>query len=284
MEDEHMTADTTTLPDPERTALQGYLLELADDEHVHGERYLDWLATSPTLEANLTVANISQDEIGHAQLWYDLLEDLDVGTPDELVFERDREAFRHAAVVELPFEPGQWGEAVVRLFLYDTAESYRIQALRESVFDPIQEVIEKAAGEEKFHVNHSRTWLESLSADEEGRDRIQAGLDAVVPYALVLFETDADESALLDADVVSRSLASCRRDWARDVLETVEDIDADPPDSLQVAADGGDVTEFLPDVPGRGGEHLPAWNDLHDEFTSAYRKYDYSNPSSDHGT
>ncbi|MFU8869884.1 Phenylacetic acid catabolic protein, partial [Natronococcus sp.] len=91
----------------EREALETLLKRLADDEFVLAERYTEWQVRAPTLESDLALANNAQDELGHARLWYDVLEDLGF-EEQELIYERDPADFRHATLVELPFAEGDW--------------------------------------------------------------------------------------------------------------------------------------------------------------------------------
>jgi len=93
------------LDDREREALEVLLRRLADDEFVLAERYTEWQVRSPTLESDLALSNIAQDELGHARLWYDVLMDLGY-EQKELLYERDPETFRHSTLVELLLRRG----------------------------------------------------------------------------------------------------------------------------------------------------------------------------------
>ena len=56
-----------------RDALAELLLTLADDEFVLGFWDSEWTGIAPMLEEDVAMSSISQDEIGHARAWYDLL-------------------------------------------------------------------------------------------------------------------------------------------------------------------------------------------------------------------
>ena len=81
------------LSDEEREAVEHLLYRLADDEFVVAERYTEWQVKAPTLESDLALSNIAQDELGHARLWYDLLEDFGYEEAD-LVWEIGRASCR----------------------------------------------------------------------------------------------------------------------------------------------------------------------------------------------
>src|SRR6056297_3037839 len=145
------TADQLSGPDDlseeEREAVEHLLFRLADDEFVAAERYTEWQVESPTLESDLALSNIAQDELGHARLWYDLLEDFGYDEPD-LVWERPADEWHQSTLTELSFEEGDWADLIVRTYLYDTAEAVRLEALEESSYPRIRDRIAKIRGEE----------------------------------------------------------------------------------------------------------------------------------------
>ena len=261
-----------TLGEDEREAVETLLYRLADDEFVLAERYTEWQVRSPTLESDLALSNIAQDELGHARLWYDLLEDFGYEEAD-LIWERDPAAFKHATMVELPFETGDWADAVVRSYLYDEAERLRLEALQDSSYPRIVDRVGKVLGEERYHREHATNWLERLAGTDDGRDRVQAAVDRLFPHALTLFEpVDPDVEARIDEyGIRTRSLEALKDEWLETVVPVLEDQGIEVP-----VSDDGDTTEVadtdLPEVRGRDGSHTDAWFDLFEEFTHTYRE------------
>ena len=255
------------LSDEDRVAVEYLLYRLADDELVVGERYTEWQVRAPTLESDLALANIAQDEFGHARLWYDLLEDFGYSEAD-LVFERDPADFRHASFVELPFEEGDWADAIVRSYLYDVAEHLRLQALEDTSYPRIADRIGKVLGEEEYHREHAQNWLERLAADEESHAKLQDAVDRRLPAALTLFEGDAElEERVVDLGIRTESLDSMREQWLDTVVPFLRSLDLDTPEGLRE-----DPDSFLPETVGRDGDHADAWFDLHEDMTRTYRE------------
>jgi ring-1,2-phenylacetyl-CoA epoxidase subunit PaaC len=250
------------LTDRERAALGAELRSLADDEFVLAERYTEWQVRGPTLEADIAIANVAQDELGHARLWYDLLMDFEYDEPD-LVFERGHEGWRHATLVELPFETGDWADPIVRSYLYDVAEELRLAALEDSSYERITSRVEKIQGEEDYHREHAESWLERLAEGEEGRERVQAAVDRLYPHALALFAPgdEAVEARIDDLGLRTRSLADMRAEWTETVAEFLTSLGVDVP------ADAA-----LPPDVGRDGEHTEDWPALYDDVTRTYRE------------
>jgi len=254
---------TEELSDRERAAVEAELRTLADDEFVVAERYTEWQVRGPTLEADIAIANIAQDELGHARLWYDLLEAFGYDQVD-LIWERDPDDFRHATLVELPFEDGDWADCVVRGYLYDTHEHLRLQALEDSAYVPIADRVGKVRGEEHYHREHAQNWLERLAESREGRERVQGAVDRLFPHALTLFERTDHEEAIVDTGVRPEPIADLRAEW-RDIVSGFLA-------GLGVEVPVESAEELLPEARGRNGIHTEVWRSLYDEFTFTYRQ------------
>ncbi|KAB1191114.1 MULTISPECIES: 1,2-phenylacetyl-CoA epoxidase subunit PaaC [Haloferax] len=262
------------LTDEQREAVEMLLYRLADDEFVIAERYTEWQVRAPTIESDLSVANIAQDELGHARLWYDLLEDFGYEEPD-LIWEREAGDWRHSTLCELPFGEGDWADFVVRSYLYDEAEFVRVKALEGSSYPRLADRVEKVLAEERYHREHARSWLERLCEDDDSRARVQDAVDRLLPYALTLFSpTDEEIEARIDElGLRTENLLSMREAWLDEVVPTLESAglhveEAELPEQYDVHH----VDFDLPDETGRDQSHTDYWFDLFDEFTKSYRE------------
>ncbi|SDQ22132.1 1,2-phenylacetyl-CoA epoxidase subunit PaaC [Natronobacterium texcoconense] len=287
--------DPNDLEERERRALETLIKRLADDEFVLAERYTEWQVRAPTLESDLALANNAQDELGHARLWYDVLEDVGLGERD-LVYERDLDDFRHSTLVELPFEEGDWADAVLRSYLYDAAEDVRLAALEDSTHPKIADRVGKIRSEEEYHLEHAQNWLERLADGEDGHERLQESLDRLFPHALTLFEpcapprgagasgdepraTDVEDD-IVDLGLRDATLEEMGEEWLSIVVPYLESLDLAVPvdvdeDDLEFAV----TDDLLPDERGRDGTHTDAWAELYDEFTHTYRELERSEPT-----
>jgi ring-1,2-phenylacetyl-CoA epoxidase subunit PaaC len=253
-------ADPAELDEAQREAVTRLLFRLADDELVLAERYTEWQVRAPTLESDISLANIAQDEYGHARLWYDLLQDFTYDEPD-LIWERDPDSFRHSTLVEQPFEEGDWADAILRNYLYDVAEDLRLEALEESSYLPLADRIETVQGEEDYHLDHAQSWVERLAASDTGLDALQTALDRLFPHAMTLFDSseEAVEQRIVEDGFRTASLADLREEWLSITISFLE-------------SQGLTVSE--PDRPaavGRDGSHTDSWSTLHEEMTRTYR-------------
>jgi ring-1,2-phenylacetyl-CoA epoxidase subunit PaaC len=268
-----MADEQTPLADltsEERAAAEELLFRMADDEFVLAERYTEWQVVAPTLESDLALSNVAQDELGHARIWYDALGELGY-SEQELVWERDPAAFRHATLVELPWPEGDWADPVLRSYFFDVAEDLRLDALRDGPVRELVDPLDKIASEEEYHRDHAQEWLERLAADEEGREAVQQAADRLFPHALALFVPGEHEETIVEMGLRSESVADMRDQWLATVGSFLEGLDVTVP-----MEPGDDPDAHLPEQVGRDGEHTDHWPALYEEFTRTYRDLDRS--------
>ena len=192
---------TTPLTARLQAALITKLTALADDELVLAHRNGEWVGHAPILEEDIALANLVQDELGHAQLWLALRADLDGSNPDRLAFFRDASEYRNAIMLELP--RGDWAFTLLRQFLFDAYEAVWLNAARASTHAPLRDIVEKAFREERFHLQHTRLWVERLGlGTEESNQRTQAALDELWPHTRQLFTPLDDEATLVQAGII----------------------------------------------------------------------------------
>jgi ring-1,2-phenylacetyl-CoA epoxidase subunit PaaC len=164
------------------------LLELADDELILGWRDSEWTGIAPFLEEDVAFSSIAQNEIGHARALYELAA-RDLGTTaDELAFDRDPDEYRCAPLVEL--RRLEWARTVARHYLYETADSVRIAALKESDDPEVAGLAAKIEREEAYHLMHAEMWVERLLSSEEGARRLREAVEELWPYAIGVLDEE----------------------------------------------------------------------------------------------
>lgn len=182
-----------------KQALAEQFLAMADDEILLAHRNSEWTGHAPILEEDIALANLAQDELGHATIWYGLLHELTEEDANQLVFFRDAPDYRNVQMVELP--NGDWAFTLMRQYLFDAAELLRLREMGSSQYQPLADAVGKIQKEELYHLRHSSAWIERLGqGTEESNNRTQYALDTLWPYALQMFEPLPRESILVDAD------------------------------------------------------------------------------------
>jgi ring-1,2-phenylacetyl-CoA epoxidase subunit PaaC len=236
-------------------ALADKLLALADDELILAHRNSEWTGHAPILEEDIALANIAQDELGHATLYYELHCALAGGTPDRLAYFREAADFRNAQLVELP--RGDWAFTMLRQYLFDAYELALLAQLIHSTHRPLAEVAAKVRNEELYHYKHTSAWVRRLGlGTEESHCRMQTALDELWPYTAQLFTPGTDEDMLVKAGITP-PLAEVHEAWAANVLPWLEAANLTVP--------------LAPTVHPRRHEHTPHLAPLLAEMQSVAR-------------
>jgi ring-1,2-phenylacetyl-CoA epoxidase subunit PaaC len=209
------------VPPPLRVALDGLLLSMADDEFVIGFSDSEWTGIAPMLEEDVAMSSLAQDELGHAQALYQLLAALrdDGLDADAIAYDRSPDEYRHARLLD--HGRGDWAMTIARRYLYDTADTVRLEALAASSFQPLRELVDKIRREERYHVMHATAWFERL-ADRAGepRNRLLAALDELGPDAATVFTPLAGEALLVEAGAIAEPMAALEARWRAQVTPT----------------------------------------------------------------
>ncbi|GAA0379371.1 1,2-phenylacetyl-CoA epoxidase subunit PaaC [Bacillus horti] len=171
-----------------RAALVALLFQLADDNFLVGYRGSEWLGLAPHLEADVAFSSIAQDHMGHAALFYQLLEELGEGKADDLAHLREASSFQNARLVERSNGKGDymehpqydWCYSVVRQYIFDLFEQMRMNALQHSTYLPLAQAATKISREKYYHVLHGETWFKEMATTtDEARYRLLIALDKV---------------------------------------------------------------------------------------------------------
>jgi ring-1,2-phenylacetyl-CoA epoxidase subunit PaaC len=243
-------------------------MAMADDELVIGYRDTEWTGAAPLLEEDLAFSSIGVDEVGHARTFYALLHDLTGQAIDYRA--RRPDEYRHAQLLELAaaprYEPSGehranrgWAFAIVRQWLYDEFDALRLERLAESVWEPLAQAVDKIRREEKYHLLHTRTWLDRLAEHRVTAPRLLAALRECCSYAGGLFEAVDGEAALVAEGVVGAASDALRPRWENEIATRLAPYAYTLP---RIGFQG---------LGGRRGEHGPEWSQLWDEMTSVYR-------------
>jgi ring-1,2-phenylacetyl-CoA epoxidase subunit PaaC len=251
-----MTPTAEQLLPATRNALSLLLLAMADDEFVIGFSDSEWTGIAPLLEEDVAMSSLAQDELGHAQALYRLLAELvdDGRDADAIAFDRPPEGYYHARLLDHP--RGDWANTMARRFLYDTADSIRLEALAAGSWGPLSELVEKIRREERYHLLHVGAWLERLgAAPGEPRRRLLDALERMGPDAATVLSPLPDEASLVLAGIVDATSDELEGRWRAKIRPAFERLDLPMPPA---ATD-----------PGSGRtHHSDAFRWLHGEFTA----------------
>lgn len=243
------------------------LYQLADDDYLFSYRGSEWLGLAPHIEEDVAFSSITQDTMGHAKLYYTLLEELGEGNSDALAQLRPKEERSNSLLVERPNGEGyykeapnyDWGYAVARNFIYSTAKKARIEALKLSSYGPIQEIATKISAELYYHQMHWTTWFTQLfTATEESRARMIAALEEVIKDAGDLFSFGEAAACITTFELIeSEELVKER--WLAIITPTFKAVEIDIP------------VLPTPTINGRNGQHTDDLTSAIETMSEVYR-------------
>ena len=243
-----------------RNALSLLLLSMADDEFVIGFSDSEWTGIAPMLEEDVAMSSIAQDELGHAQALYRLLAEVvdDGRDADAIAYDRPVEGYYHARLLDHP--RGDWADTIARRYLYDTADGIRLDALAESSFAPLRELVAKIRREERYHLMHVSAWLERLaSAGGEPRERLLLTLDRLAPDAGTVLSPLPNDLSLVMAGIIDSSFDELDARWRVEVGRVFERL-------------GLSMVLPVADPLTARTNHSDAFRWLHGEFTAVRRE------------
>jgi ring-1,2-phenylacetyl-CoA epoxidase subunit PaaC len=247
-----------TLAPRTRDSLAELLLTMADDEFVSGFTDSEWTGIAPLLEEDVAISSISQDELGHARALYQLLAAVvaDGRDEDAIAYDREPDAYRHARLLDHP--RGDWADTIARPVLYEHADEARLASIGDG-YAPLADLVGKLRREERYHRMHLVAWIGRLATGgSEPRRRLEAALAALEPDAVSVFTPLAGEADLLDAGILTRSLADAALAWRADLATVLAPLGLALPPAMEAPAGG------------REG-HSESFRWLWNEFTSVRR-------------
>lgn len=189
------------------------LARLGDNTLILGHRVSEWCGHAPILEEDIALANMALDLIGQTQLWLGLAGQVEGAgrDADALAFRRDAWDFCNLLLVERP--NGDFGQTLMRQFLFDAWHQPMLAALEGSSDPRISEIAAKAGKEVAYHVERSADLVIRLGdGTEESHARMQAALDALWPYTGEMFLGDATDARLAEAGIMPAP-ESLRAPW-----------------------------------------------------------------------
>lgn len=202
-------------------SLAVYALRLGDDCLVLAQRLGEWSSRAPELEEDVALTNIGLDLLGQARHLLTHAGEVEGRGRDEdsLAFLRHEREFLNCQMVEQ--ENGDFGRTIARQLLFSAYQQELYAGLGQSTDGVLAAVAARAIKEVAYHRDHAVRWTLRLGdGTEESHRRMQAGLDAVWPFAAELFECDDLLRELVKSGVAVEP-PSLRGEWERFVKRVV---------------------------------------------------------------
>ena len=153
---------------------------------------------------------------------------------------------------------GDWGQTIVRQFLFDTYNYFFYSALLSSADERLKDIAQKAIKEITYHAQWSAEWVIRLGdGTAESHRRVQEPLNELWEWTGELFIMDEVDQAMIDAGI-GVDLNRIKEQWHQKVDEILELATLEKPEDgwMQSGGKQGEHTEYLGYVLAEM-QHLP---------------------------
>jgi ring-1,2-phenylacetyl-CoA epoxidase subunit PaaC len=227
--------------------LYNYVLNLADNTLILGQRLSEWCGVGPFLEEDLALTNTSLDIIGQAKMLLELASEIkgDDKTADDLAFMRDQHLFKNVLLVEQP--NGDYAQTMLRQYLMDVYHVYLYDALSKSNHEKLAAIAEKSLKEVTYHKQRSELWIKRMAlGTKESHKRMQNAMNPLWHYHHELFESNDEIDALVKQGIAANPEELHKR-WDEEIKALIAQTPLEIPQTGWKATGGrvGHHSEYL---------------------------------------
>ena len=227
--------------------MKNYILKLADDTLIMGQRLAEWCGKGPYLEEDIALTNISLDYLGQSSNFYKYAAQLqgEGKTEDDLAFLRYEHEYLNAQLVELP--NGDYAQTILKVYFFAVYQKLLYEKLSSSGDDYLSALAQKSLKEVKYHYTHAATWVKVFAqGTEESKTRLQKALQNLWEYTGGLFDEVEGEENLVKLDLIPNA-QTLREDWKKAVSEDFKTFGMEIPTSefMQKGSRKGLHTEYF---------------------------------------
>jgi ring-1,2-phenylacetyl-CoA epoxidase subunit PaaC len=172
-----------------------YILGIADNALILGQRLGELCGHGPILETDIAMTNIALDLLGQTRSYYQYAAQLsndDKVTEDTIAFLRNEREYRNVLLVEQPNT--DFAYSITRQFLFDVYHLFLLTELQNSKDEKLQAIAQKSIKEVTYHVRFSSDWIIRLGdGTQESNEKLQNAINDLWTFTDELFhQTEAD--------------------------------------------------------------------------------------------
>ncbi len=206
-----------------RDNLIKYILGIADNSLILGQRLGELCGHGPNLETDIALTNISLDLLGQTRNYYQYIAKLSGNnkTEDDIAFMRSEREYLNVLLVEQPND--HFGYVIARQFYYDVFHYLFMKNLQNSSDETLAAIAKKGIKEVSYHLRFSSDWIKRLGdGTKESHQKIQEAIDDRWVYTNELFViTEADE--LMINEGVGVNVLDFKEVYHQKVTQILED-------------------------------------------------------------
>jgi len=224
-----------------------YVLMLADNALVLGQRMGEWLSHAPEMELDMAAGNFALDMIGQAKLFYELLanEDGEARTADEIAMTRREHEYVNVQLTEQPNL--DWGHSSLRHYFFSVFLRLQYQGLENFPDENVRAIAAKAIKEVDYHIRFAQGWVIRLGdGTAESRNYMNAALERLWRFTGAMFTPSSAEQNLIEAGSI-RPLSEIKFAWETQIFPVLSEATLELPEDTRMLLGGkqGKHTEHL---------------------------------------
>ncbi|MDG5489969.1 1,2-phenylacetyl-CoA epoxidase subunit PaaC [Psychroserpens sp. SPM9] len=227
--------------------LYNYILGIADNSLILGQRMGELCGHGPTLETDIACTNISLDLFGQVRSYYQYAAKIagDDRTEDDIAMLRKEREYKNVLLVEQPNT--DFAYTIGRQFLFDVYHLAFLAELQKSNDLTLSAIANKCIKEVSYHERFSSDWVKRLGdGTEESNQKMQAAINDLWTYTDELFhQTEADKAMV--AEGVGVDVTQLKEKYYKQVNELLKEANLEIPESkwFQKGGKEGIHTEHL---------------------------------------
>ena len=227
--------------------LYKYILGIADNCLILGQRLGELCGHGPNLETDIACTNISLDLFGQTRSYYQYAAKLkgDDSTEDDIAFLRREREYQNVLLVEQP--NADFAYVMGRQFLFDVYHFLFLKELQTSHDVTLAAIANKSIKEVSYHQRFSTDWIKRLGdGTEESHLKIQKAINDLWAYTDELFHLTEADNIMVD-ESIGVDVTKLKEAYYNRITDVLEEATLQTPESkwFQKGGKQGIHTEHL---------------------------------------
>lgn len=214
-----------------RGNLYNYILTIADNSLILGQRMGELCGHGPSLETDIACTNIALDLLGQVRSYYQYAAKIagDGRTEDDIAMLRKEREYVNVLLAEQPNT--DFAYTMARHFLFDVYHLMFLEKLSKSKDLTLAAIADKAIKEVRYHERFSSDWIKRLGdGTEESNQKMQQAIDDLWAYTDELFyQTEAEKEMAAEGIGVDNS--ELKGEYYQKISEILEEAQLKVPQS-----------------------------------------------------
>ena len=228
--------------------LYNYILGIADNSLILGQRMGELCGHGPTLETDIACTNISLDLFGQVRSYFQYASKIagDGRTEDDIAMLRKERDYKNVLLAEQPNT--NFAYTIGRQFLFDVYHlAFLAELQKSSDLTLSASIANKCIKEVSYHERFSSDWVKRLGdGTEESNQKMQEAINDLWTYTDELFhQTEADKAMVEQG--IGVDVTKLKDNYYNSVSELLEEATLKTPESkwFQKGGKQGIHTEHL---------------------------------------